>query len=51
VPRSPEEQEAWDLYLEQVRSLHPLRYEEVEAWAWAQLQARIQTIRREKVAA
>ena len=42
----PELREAFAEYLQEVRGLDPLRYDEVEAWAWARLQARLRIAKR-----
>lgn len=48
----PELREAWDEYRREVHGLESARYDEVEAWAWARLQARLRIAkRRRKVAA
>jgi hypothetical protein len=38
---------AWADYLEACRSVHPLRYEEVETWAWARLQRELKVLKRQ----
>jgi hypothetical protein len=40
-----EEADAWFEYLEAVRGQSPLRYVEVEPWAWARLSQRLRAIR------
>ena len=48
--REQELQAAATEYLTAIRDAHELRYDEVEAWAWARLQARLKIIRRKKAA-
>lgn len=43
------EQLAWADYLEACRSTHPLRYEEVEVWAWRRLQRELKALRGRQV--
>jgi hypothetical protein len=38
---------AWADYLEACRSVHPLRYEEAETWAWARLQRELKVLKKE----
>jgi hypothetical protein len=38
---------AWKDYLEACRETHPLRYEEVEVWAWARLQRELKILKKE----
>jgi hypothetical protein len=38
---SAEVRDAFASYLDEVRGLEPLRYDEVEPWAWARLQSRV----------
>ena len=47
-----EEADAWFEYLEATRAQSPLRYKEVEPWAWARLTQRLRAIktRRAKLA-
>jgi hypothetical protein len=40
-----EEADAWFEYLEATRSQTPLRYQEVEPWAWARLSQRLRAIK------
>jgi hypothetical protein len=40
-----EEADAWFEYLEATRSQSPLRYREIEPWAWARLTQRLRAIR------
>jgi hypothetical protein len=40
-----EEADAWFEYLEATRGQTPLRYKEVEPWAWARLSQRLRAIR------
>ena len=40
-----EEADAWFEYLEATRSQSPLRYREIEPWAWARLAQRLRAIR------
>ena len=40
-----EEADAWFEYLEATRGQTPLRYREVEPWAWARLNQRLRAIR------
>jgi hypothetical protein len=40
-----EEADAWFEYLEATRAQTPLRYQEVEPWAWARLSQRLRAIR------
>lgn len=42
----PEVREAWLRYLQEVRGLEPARYDEVAAWAWARLLARLRMAKR-----
>lgn len=35
---------AWNAYLEDTKAAHPLRYTEVETWAWARLQQKLRRI-------
>ena len=46
-----EEADAWFEYLEATRGQSPVRYKEVEPWAWARLSQRLRAIktRRAKV--
>ncbi len=37
--------EAWDEYRQATRGTSPRRYVEVEAWAWARLQAKLKRLR------
>jgi hypothetical protein len=48
-----EEADAWFEYLEATRGQSPLRYDEIEPWAWARLRQRLRAIkvRRAKLAA
>ena len=39
-----EEADAWFEYLEATRGETPLRYEEIEPWAWSQLRQRLRAI-------
>lgn len=43
--------EAWLDYLRSTRNQIGYRYDEVEPWAWARLQARLRIINREQAAA
>ncbi|MDQ3893591.1 MAG: hypothetical protein M3292_02825 [Actinomycetota bacterium] len=47
-----EEADAWFEYLEATRGQSPLRYGEIEPWAWARLRQRLRAIkvRRAKLA-
>lgn len=40
-----ERQDAWYEYLHDTRGQRGDRYERIEAWAWARLQARLRAIR------
>ena len=40
-----EEADAWFEYLEATRTQSPLRYQEVEPWAWARLTQRLRAIK------
>jgi hypothetical protein len=40
-----EEADAWFEYLEATRGQSPLRYCEIEPWAWARLRQRLRTIK------
>ena len=40
-----EEADAWFEYLEATRGQSPLRYKEVEPWAWARLTQRLRAIK------
>ena len=40
-----EEADAWFEYLAATRSQTPVRYQEVEPWAWARLSQRLRAIR------
>ena len=40
-----EEADAWFEYLEATRAQTPMRYREVEPWAWARLNQRLRAIR------
>jgi hypothetical protein len=40
-----EEADAWFEYLEATRGQNPLRYHEVEPWAWARLSQRLRGVR------
>jgi hypothetical protein len=40
-----EEADAWFEYLEATRGQSPLRYKEVEPWAWARLSQRLRAIK------
>jgi hypothetical protein len=40
-----EEADAWFEYLEATRTQSPLRYKEVEPWAWARLTQRLRAIK------
>ena len=40
-----EEADAWFEYLEATRGQNPLRYREVEPWAWARLSQRLRAVR------
>jgi hypothetical protein len=40
-----EEADAWFEYLEATRSQSPIRYGEIEPWAWARLTQRLRAIR------
>ena len=40
-----EEADAWFEYLEATRGQSPLRYKEVEPWAWARLMQRLRAIK------
>jgi len=40
-----EEADAWFEYLEATRGQNPLRYREVEPWAWARLSQRLRGVR------
>jgi hypothetical protein len=40
-----EEVDAWDEYREAIRGQLPVRYAEIEPWAWARLQQRLRAIR------
>jgi len=40
-----EEADAWFEYLEATRDQSPLRYKELEPWAWARLTQRLRAIR------
>ena len=40
-----EEADAWFEYLEATRAQNPLRYREVEPWAWARLSQRLRAVR------
>jgi hypothetical protein len=40
-----EEADAWFEYLEATRAQSPLRYKEVEPWAWARLTQRLRAIK------
>ena len=46
-----EEADAWFEYLEATREQSPLRYKELEPWAWARLRQRLRAVaaRREKL--
>lgn len=46
--RRAEVRYAWALYLEELREVEPARYDEVEPWAWEQLQARLRKLREDK---
>ncbi|MGH3104693.1 MAG: hypothetical protein ACRDN6_11430 [Gaiellaceae bacterium] len=40
-----EEADAWFEYLEATREQSPLRYKEIEPWAWSRLSQRLRAIR------
>ena len=40
-----EEADAWFEYLEATRGQNPLRYRELEPWAWARLSQRLRAIK------
>jgi hypothetical protein len=40
-----EEADAWFEYLEATREQSPLKYEEVESWAWSRLTQRLRAVR------
>lgn len=40
-----EEADSWFEYLEATRGQTPVRYAEIEPWAWAQLSQRLRSIR------
>ena len=40
-----EEADAWFEYLEATRGQSPIRYREIEPWAWARLSQRLRAIR------
>ena len=40
-----EEADAWFEYLEATRAQTPMRYQELEPWAWARLSQRLRAIR------
>lgn len=46
--RRAEVRYAWALYLEELKEVEPARYDEVEPWAWGQLQARLRKLREDK---
>lgn len=46
----PEVREAWSQYLDELRETHPLRYPEVEPWAWARLEAKLKELKTRKAA-
>jgi len=43
-----EEADAWFEYLEATQGQSPLRYKELEPWAWARLSQRLRAIRTRK---
>ena len=43
-----EEADAWFEYLEATRAQSPIRYKEVEPWAWARLSQRLRAIKTKK---
>jgi len=42
------EAEAWADYLAEVKTANEVRYEEIEAWAWARLGRRLLQLERER---
>ena len=43
-----EEADAWFEYLEATREKTPMRYDELEPWAWARLMQRLRLVRRRR---
>lgn len=49
IYRAISEADAWAEYLAETRGLRPIRYRELEPWAWAKLQARLGNLKPRRV--